>query len=223
MSAPHAVLLDLDGTLVDLAAPGPELDELRAALAGLAARESVPIEHTGIFSMYRALCAAGRGVAEARRLLDRYETSWARSTARPLVTAHDVVGTRYRTGLVTSNGRACVEVLHERGLLPRLDVEVTRDDCLQLKPAAEPLAMAVAALGPLPDEAELAYVGDSPADRAAVEAYVGTHAHPVIHFLPAASGTGSSVPPRPAARLLAACGDDGGLATALAGQAGGGR
>jgi hypothetical protein len=154
----------------------------------------------GTFAVYRALAAAGRGVAEARGVLDRYETRWAAGTARPLVAAGELarLAARRPVGLVTSNGRACVAVLRSRGLLPAgpWAATVTRDDCDALKPAAEPLVRAVRQLpsggGPV------WFVGDSGHDRDAATGY-RRHRDDLRYLPVGAAGAGPLV-----ARLLAA-------------------
>ncbi|MCP2258122.1 phosphoglycolate phosphatase [Streptoalloteichus tenebrarius] len=205
MSRP--ALFDLDGTLVDLAAPRDDLEALRAGLRALAEREGVPLDHFGIFPMYRALSVAGRGVAEARELIDSYEVRWARATARAL-TSDDALGRLLASGapvaLVTSNGRACVRALREAGLLPgAFPVEITRDECGLLKPDPEPVRRAVTALGDVADGDELPFVGDSKADREAVAAYARVWGRPPVRFVPVREGTGAVEPARSIDAVLA--------------------
>ncbi|GGM47903.1 hypothetical protein GCM10012275_18690 [Longimycelium tulufanense] len=196
-----AALFDLDGTLVDLGAPADDLAELRARLRALAEAEGVLLHHFGIFPMYRALCAAGRGAAGARTLIDSYEVRWARSTARPLVRP-DLLAAPIR--LVTSNGRACVQALRAEGLLPGGDGrDVTRDECADLKPSADPLLRAVFGL---PADVSLPFVGDGRVDRQAVDAYLVSGGRPPLRFVPVAPGTGSPEPVRSADELLAELG-----------------
>ncbi|WP_073479872.1 HAD family hydrolase [Streptoalloteichus hindustanus] len=197
------VMFDMDGTLVDLAAPPSELAELRAEVRALAERERVALDHFGIFPMYRALCVAGRGADEARELLDQYEVRWARTSARPLVSPYRLAGflSSSSAALVTSNGRACVAALRDGGLLPDgFLVEVTRDDCAHLKPHPEPVRRAVAVLdeaapsGALTADDLVLFVGDSDADRLAVDAYRRTRDAPLLRFLRVSPADGSPDP-----------------------------
>jgi beta-phosphoglucomutase-like phosphatase (HAD superfamily) len=176
------VLLDVDGTLVDLAPPPTELAALREQLVELAQRHAVPVTHRGTLRVYGALAAAGSGLA-AGKLIDSFEVRWAEH-AVPLVDPTVWAGlTGVRTALVTSNGRACIDVLRRRGLLGDPDVVVTRNDSAALKPDPEPLRLALAlaaadtCAGPVP------FLGDSPADRAAADAWSRAGGRPPARFV----------------------------------------
>lgn len=177
------VLLDVDGTLVDLAAPPADLESLRGELITLAQRHGVAVTHQGIFRLYGAM--AGAGAEAARELIDGYELRWAQR-ALPLVEPAVWSGLAgVRTALVTSNGRACIDVLLERGVLGAPDVVVTRDDCARLKPDPEPLRLALrraAALEPSPAE-PVPFVGDSESDRAAAQAWRRAGGVPEVRFV----------------------------------------
>lgn len=182
------VLLDVDGTLVDLAAPPADLESLRAELITLAQRHGAAVTHQGIFRLYGAM--AGAGAEAARQLIDGYELRWA-ERAVPLVEPAVWTGLAgVRTALVTSNGRACIDVLLERGVLGAPDVVVTRDDCARLKPDPEPLrlalrqaaALALLPVKPLPAE-PVPFVGDSEADRAAAQAWRLAGGVPEVRFV----------------------------------------
>lgn len=174
------VLLDVDGTLVELSPPQDDLEGLRGQFIALARAHDVAFEHPGIFAIYRRLVDAGGryglAAAEARALLDAAEVRWANTTARRLtegVALSRLIEHGAKVGLVTSNGRACIDALQANGKLDRsFAVIVSRDDCDAIKPAPQPLQLAVRALPGEPSEpVELWFVGDSPLDEAASNAY----------------------------------------------------
>jgi HAD superfamily hydrolase (TIGR01509 family) len=72
-------------------------------------------------------------------------------------------GCSIKVGLVTNNGRKGTELTLSRHRLNSLfDTVVTRDDCEDMKPAAEPVEKVLAALKVAPDEAIL--IGDGVMD-----------------------------------------------------------
>jgi pyrophosphatase PpaX len=74
-----------------------------------------------------------------------------------------------KIGLITNNGRKGTEITLSRHRLHRLfDAVVTRDDCEDMKPAAEPVLKALAKLMVTPSEAVL--IGDGVMDIMAAKA-----------------------------------------------------
>jgi phosphoglycolate phosphatase-like HAD superfamily hydrolase len=190
-----SLLLDLDGTLVDLAPPAPDLETLRARLVDLAAEHRVPLDHHGIFPIYGSVYASlgpdHPAAGRTRDVIDEYEVAWAATTARPLLDATGRAALERVSGwsLVTNNGRACVRTLVDRGLLPgTFAAAVTRDDGLPLKPSPEPLARALRTAA----AARVWFVGDGDADAAAADALVGP-AGTAVRFIRVTDGQVNAV------------------------------
>lgn len=78
-------------------------------------------------------------------------------------------GNSMKIGLVTNNGRRGTDLtLSRSGLLELFDAVVTRDDCDDMKPAAEPILRVLSKLGVVTDEAIL--IGDGVMDIMAAKA-----------------------------------------------------
>jgi phosphoglycolate phosphatase-like HAD superfamily hydrolase len=169
------ILFDLDGTLVALQPPTDELEQLRASLLSTATDIGFVPRSTSIFSVYQELverCDVDSAhVRHARALLDGAEEHWAEN-AKALHGGWELRKMRENglwLGLVTSNGRRCVDVLQTKGTLPReFTVTVTRDDVRLLKPATEPLVRAIEALTDVQRITPSLFIGDSVGDEAAV-------------------------------------------------------
>jgi phosphoglycolate phosphatase-like HAD superfamily hydrolase len=171
----RSILFDLDGTLVALEPPADELERLRASLLDTAEAAGVVPSSSSIFSVYQELvdrCGVNASqVQRARELLDGAEEHWAEN-AKALHAGWELRRMRENgcsLGLVTSNGRRCVDALHAKGTLPReFTVTVTRDDVRLLKPAAEPLVRAIEGLSGAETVTPCVFVGDSVSDQSAV-------------------------------------------------------
>lgn len=180
MSPRSATLLDLDGTLIGLNPLGSELEDLRYALIELGRKYGLTFEHHGIFKMYRDL-ARYKGVhhaacREARRILDLHEGRWALERAVALCSTEALLDIRAQghiLGIVTSNGRACLDALFRRGILHRelFSATITRDDVTAIKPDPEPLVRACALLKERFHTATIRFIGDSDDDALAAEGF----------------------------------------------------
>ena len=181
MKARGLAIFDLDGVLVELSPPLEELEALRARLLDLAKHNGLVRETRSILGTYRRM---GRELGfdhqvsqAARDLIDEYETAWTArlSEPRPGVEAISrLPGAGILAGLVTNNGRACVEALFQSGLLSGawFEAVVTRDDALDLKPSPEPLVRMVDLVqAGSADIDRIWFAGDSPSDREAAEAF----------------------------------------------------
>jgi pyrophosphatase PpaX len=165
-----AVLFDLDGTLIDtLELILTSMRYATEAVLGEALPDSVLMHNVGVplivqmreFDEARAdeILAAYRAHNEVVHddLVKEYPGVEA---------ALDILGSRYRLGVVTSKSRPVAERgLDAFGLRERFEVMVAYEDTEAHKPDPAPLVEAARLLGvPL---ARCAYVGDSPHDMAA--------------------------------------------------------
>lgn len=172
------ILFDLDGTLVALGPPADELEDLREGLLRIARSAGVDPSSHSILQIYDALVQnGGRDAApavRARELLDAAEVSWA-DTATPLHAGWELPTLRNQgslLGLVTSNGRRCVDALIANAKLPdAFSGVVTRDEVTSLKPSAEPLVQGVALLESAGAVGPFLFVGDSATDEEAVHSF----------------------------------------------------
>lgn len=177
----HALLIDLDGTMVDtapdiVAAVGSMLEDLRAAplpfdtVAGFIGK--------GVPNLVRrSLDAAGIGeqwdFEHALRVFDRHYVNTNGQLGRvfPGVAAglHELWRRGYRSACVTNKPQAlAAALLAKTGLSAYLDVLVAGDTLTSMKPSPEPLWHACHLLDI--DPAHCALVGDSPVDVAAARA-----------------------------------------------------
>jgi phosphoglycolate phosphatase len=180
VTAIRAVLLDLDGTLVDSA------EDLRDALNRLLAEEGLrPVDLAEIKGMIgdggpklveRALAATGGDPDRAATLLPRflglYEGNAARRT-RPypgvVETLARLEAAGLRLGCVTNKPSAATrEILAALGLARFFGAVVGGDTLARRKPHPDPLLHAAEALGVAPSET--AMVGDNYHDVAAARA-----------------------------------------------------
>jgi len=179
---PHlrAVLLDLDGTLVDSA------EDLMDALNEVLAREGLrtvgPAEVRSMIGdgalklVERGLERTGGDAGRARQLLprflDAYEPRASRKT-RPypgvVDTLRDLHGRGIRLAVVTNKPEAATRaILEALALAPFLDAVIGGDTLPQRKPSPEPLAEALRRLGADGDSAVM--VGDNHHDVQAARA-----------------------------------------------------
>ena len=171
MTAPDAVLFDLDGTLLWL---DVDVEPARAAIRQLfAARGYTGAMRPLLAAIDDAAATVARDDAEriqlraeARGLIDRAELEAAASArARDGAAALLARAGAVRLGIVTDNGRACVApALASAGLgaVARFACVVSRDDVALAKP--EPSGVVIAARALLPGGGRLWLVGDSPRD-----------------------------------------------------------
>jgi phosphoglycolate phosphatase len=176
----RAVLLDLDGTLVDSA------EDLREALNEVLAGEGLrPIEAAEVRAMIgdgvlklveRGLARAGGDPDRARELMPRflsvYEPRAARST-RPypgvVETLRALRARGLRLGVVTNKPEAATwAILEALALAPFLDVVIGGDTLPERKPSPEPLVAALRRLETEPHSAVM--VGDNHHDVQAARA-----------------------------------------------------
>jgi len=167
--APHALLFDLDGTLID--SIQLLLQSMQHAFAGRDRCPTIPEWVAGIGTPLRTqLSAWCDNVEEVESLVTRYrefqdmhleqlttaypsvlETlAWARTQGHP-------------TAIVTSKGRIMTgRSLGHVGLADAFDTVVTFEETTRHKPLADPVLLALDRLGATPDRA--LFVGDSPHD-----------------------------------------------------------
>jgi phosphoglycolate phosphatase-like HAD superfamily hydrolase len=181
MSQRRAVLLDLDGTLIDLNPEPVELEQLRNEIFRLLSNAGVEVGEKGIFSMYQRIvteCGFYHPISKCvRNDLDTFEARWAHSRSIIKDGVQHISELRrrgYVLALVTSNGRACVRALFRGNKLRSgwFDFLVTRDDSPLLKPSPMPLDRACRlARERSPDLSRIWFVGDSKRDQQATEAF----------------------------------------------------
>jgi phosphoglycolate phosphatase-like HAD superfamily hydrolase len=184
-----AVLFDLDATLLDLPVdiePARRLAEalFRARGWSRPLRPILPAITEAAAAVTSDPDERRRLIAEARAFIDRAEVlAAARAMARPgaAEAVSALAGQGRALGIVTDNGRACIDPALARTGLGRVPwrVVVTRDEVHRSKPDPGGIEQAAAAL--LPDGGPLWVVGDSPRDmQAAVAAAVaGVVIHPI--------------------------------------------
>jgi phosphoglycolate phosphatase len=177
-----AVLLDLDGTLLDTlpdiaAATRAMLSEHgRAPLPAVAVRDFIG---SGIRTLVER-CLEATGGARTDGTLDEAERSFRRhyerlngAASRPFPGVIETLESLRSRGValacVTNKARAfTVPLLRSTRLLPYFDAVVTSDDAGERKPHPAPFLHACRALGVSP--AEAAVVGDSALDAEAARA-----------------------------------------------------
>jgi pyrophosphatase PpaX len=167
--APHALLFDLDGTLID--SIQLLLESMQHAFVGHPRCPTTAEWVAGIGTPLRAQLAEWCDTAdEAEQLVTRYREyqdrhleqlttpypavldmlAWARQQGHP-------------TAIVTSKGRIMTSrSLQHVGLADAFDTVVTFEETERHKPLADPVLLALDRLGATPDRA--LFVGDSPHD-----------------------------------------------------------
>lgn len=177
----RAVLFDLDGTLVDL---GVDIEAVRARLAAMFAPYGYRQRFAPILSrIAEASAFAGADEAERAALLGRAMALLADAEREAALTATPIDGARevvdaltaaaVPIGIVTNNGRACVEpALARLGGHGSWRVVVSRDDA-PAKP--DPSGLVSAARTLLPAGGTLWFVGDGDRDIAAAKAAKAQH------------------------------------------------
>jgi N-acetyl-D-muramate 6-phosphate phosphatase len=166
-----AVLLDLDGTLVDTA------PDLVAVLNRLLRESGLPrmpyaVARNEVSNGAGGLLRLGLGrtgsADEVERLRPRFLEIYARQIADGSrlfieLDALDHIGSRFKLGVVTNKPDAYTKpLLAALDLTPRLASVVSGDRLPQRKPDPAPLALAASELG-LPTS-RCVYVGDAPRD-----------------------------------------------------------
>ncbi len=180
---PRAVLLDLDGTLLDSA------PDLAAAANAMLAELGLPARDPAVIATYigqgiprlveRTLTGALAGAADPdllARALPIYERHYARESGRRTVAYPGVVeGLRALAAaglplaVITNKAeRFTVDLLQRTGLAAFFGVLVCGDTVARRKPAPEPVLAACARLGVAPADALM--IGDSANDVAAARA-----------------------------------------------------
>ena len=181
-SSARAVLLDLDGTLLDTA---PDL--AAAVNAMLAGRGLGPLPEATVRDLIgrgishlveQSLAASGQALAGGRLepALQDFSEHYRRVNGRAskpypgvMRALEQLRAGGLRLACVTNKARAFTRPLLEKsGLAPLLDAVVTPDDAGQRKPHPAPLLHACALLGVAPAEAVV--VGDSANDAQAARA-----------------------------------------------------
>ncbi|MCS0602621.1 HAD-IA family hydrolase [Streptomyces sp. LP11] len=193
---PHAVLLDMDGTLVDTESRW--LDTVRATVPGIGADDL----HTALGRSTPDTAALLHPLAGtdpdtlAARLESRFLDAVRQETAllpgvRELFTLLDELS--IPTALVSASSRpvvdAVLKLLADAGV-PAFDATVTAGETRRTKPHADPYLAAARALGA--DPAACLAVEDSPTGVAAAEA-AGCRVLAVPSYLPVEPGPGRTV------------------------------
>lgn len=183
------MLFDLDATLLDLPV---DIEPARQRVAAIFddrgwARPLRPILlaiDEAADSVARDQADRARLIAEARGCIDDAEIpAAARATARPgaVETAAILAARGFSLGIVTDNGRACIDVALARTGLDHVPwrVVVTRDEVRRPKP--DPAGVERAAVALLPDGGDLWMVGDSARDMqaACAASCAGIAIHPI--------------------------------------------
>jgi pyrophosphatase PpaX len=172
---PIAVLLDLDGTLVDTV---PFiLEAVRHAFDGYGRCPTDAEWIAGIGTPLRTqLAQFARGPGDVEPLFQRYRAFWLahhddRTRAFPgaLDVVRGLAEAGHPIGVVTAKiEQGALRTLAHAGFLPHVTAIVGADSCANAKPHPEPVLLALARLGRSPAEALMA--GDSPHDLAAARA-----------------------------------------------------
>jgi len=179
VNVPHAVLFDLDGTLVDsapdLAGAGNDLRE-RRGLPPLPPTDYRPFTGTGARGMLAIALGSRPEHADFETLKDEYLDTYARRLTRrsrvfddmlPVLTALESRGTAW--GVVTNkHSRFATPLMSGLGLDRRCAVLVCGDSAPRAKPHPDPLLLAASQLGIAP--AACIYVGDDLRDIQAGQA-----------------------------------------------------
>jgi phosphoglycolate phosphatase len=188
-----AVLIDLDGTLVDSA---PDIVEaVNRMLRALDAPALSPATVTGFIGngvptlVQRVLAASAIAPGQHARALDQFQRHYAETNGRysrvfpgVLTGLARLREAGYRIACVTNKPQAASEtLLSVSGLAPLLDAVVGGDATPHMKPHAEPLLHACRLLGA--DPACSVMVGDSGVDVAAARAagmpvYIVSYGYP---------------------------------------------
>jgi pyrophosphatase PpaX len=169
---PLAILLDLDGTLVDTV---PFiLSSVRHAFAGRPGAPSDAEWIAGIGQPLRVqLARHARGEDDLDALVARYRAHQREHhdrATRPFAGALEAVRALAAAGhaLAVVTGKLAepaARTLAHVGMAPFVDVLVGADSCPRHKPDPEPVLLALSRLGVRPEDA--VFLGDSPADVAA--------------------------------------------------------
>jgi pyrophosphatase PpaX len=172
---PIAILLDLDGTLVDTV---PFiLEAVRHAFDGHGRCPTDAEWIEGIGTPLRTqLASFVTRPEEVEVLFQRYRSFWLayhddRTRAFPgaLEVVRELSAAGHPIGIVTGkNEQGALRTLGHTGLLPHVDAIVGSDTCANAKPHPDPVLLALARLGRTPAEALM--LGDSPHDLAAARA-----------------------------------------------------
>lgn len=178
----RAVLLDLDGTLLDTA---PDIAEAANRLLVVLGRETLPEARIrdfigqGIANLVRRVLEETQGppvpaaMAEALALFESTYQACCAEKSRPYpgvlegLRAFRAEG--LKLGCVTNKaGRFTEPLLAATGLAPYFEVVVSGDDVARKKPAPDALLLAASRLGVAPGEAWM--IGDSANDVASARA-----------------------------------------------------
>jgi len=168
-----AVLLDFDGTLVDLPT---DYDEVRRRLAVLFAAQGVHLTFQPLLESLRraeaALSSAGRSDGDVQNIMQRaldtitgleLEAVSRSALQEGVIDFLSAVRERgYRTAIVTNNSRTAVLKAFRRWNLPPPDTIVGREDVSEHKPNPAPAVLALQRLGVRAKEAIL--VGNNDRD-----------------------------------------------------------
>lgn len=175
MTIPRAVLLDLDGTLIDTV---PFiLACFRHALDGLGIRASRAELLAGIGTPLKAqLSQYARVPGDVERLVALYREYWrghhdqmTRCFPGARETVAALAGAGHPLAVVTAKTEeGALLSLEHTGLLPFMRVLVGADSCARCKPDPEPVLLALERLGVEPERA--AFLGDAVHDVAAARA-----------------------------------------------------
>lgn len=171
----NILLLDLDGTLVDLNPNPNDLKIIHKYIHDVADKFKISkIDNSAILTYKNILTSLGFGhsvTVDCRAFLNNYEASWATENALPLfgidLFFEKVLRQFEKIYLITNNGLPCVEILFKKGVLQEnwFNEIISRDNSSDIKPSAVPILKALDLAKSI--KGKIYFIGDSSVDQKA--------------------------------------------------------